>query len=139
MKGTFHLAFASGDLEKAKEFYGNFLNCKVGRSGPSWVDYDFFGHQLTIQYLSAKNQTYSNFHHPSSGFPLNHWGIILNWGDWHTLKDKLVAEGVEFAVPPQVAMEGEVGEQNILMLRDPDGNVLEFKSFEDAGAVFRSS
>jgi extradiol dioxygenase family protein len=65
MKGTFHLAFASGDLEKAKEFYGNFLNCKVGRSGPSWVDYDFLD-------TSSQSNTYLRKTKPTATFTTLH-------------------------------------------------------------------
>ena len=48
MGGRFHLAFATRDLEKAKEFYSEVLSCEEGRSGSTWVDYNFFGHQLTM-------------------------------------------------------------------------------------------
>ncbi len=47
MNGPFHLAFATTDLKRIRAFYGKFLGCKEGRSAETWVDYDFFGHQLT--------------------------------------------------------------------------------------------
>ena len=46
MNGSFHLAYATTDLKRIKAFYGKFLGCKEGRSADTWVDYDFFGHQL---------------------------------------------------------------------------------------------
>lgn len=136
MNGQFHLAFATGNLERAKAFYGDFLSCTEGRKGPSWVDYNFFGHQLTIQFVSSKNSQYANFHHPKSGFPLNHWGIILHSHDWNMLRDKLIHEETNFVVEPQLFLEDETGEQRIMMLRDPDGNILEFKTFTIPEDVF---
>ena len=49
LHGPFHLAFATTDLKRIKAFYGGLLGCAEGRSAETWVDYDFFGHQLTIQ------------------------------------------------------------------------------------------
>ena len=137
MNTTFHIAFSTRNLDKAIEFYGGFLGCKIGRSGPSWVDFDFYGNQLTIQYISDKKNQYPNFYHPKTGFPLNHWGVILEHKDWSTLKEKFESENVNFVVDPQIVMEGEIGEQHTMMLRDPDGNIIEFKSFEDLGSIFR--
>lgn len=138
MKGKFHIAFATRDLSAARHFYGDFLGCSSGRSGNTWIDYDFFGHQLTIQYVSAKEGTQMNYYHPKTMFPANHFGVILKWNDWHLLKDKIVEEKVRFLVDPQTVFPGEVGEQKTMMIQDPDGNVIEFKSFEDESRLFKS-
>ena len=42
----FHLAFNVTDLDRARDFYGRILGCKEGRSTDTWVDFDFFGHQI---------------------------------------------------------------------------------------------
>jgi extradiol dioxygenase family protein len=93
MKGTFHIAFATRDLEKSKDFYENTLECTRGRSGTTWIDYDFFGHQLTIQFISSKQEHSRNYYHPKTMFPSNHFGIILKWNAWQNhrlyLKEKL--------------------------------------------------
>ncbi|MFZ6050976.1 VOC family protein [Halocola ammonii] len=138
MTGRFHIAFATKNLDAAKKFYGEFLDCPQGRSGNSWTDYDFFGHQLTIQFVAAKEGAQPNFFHPKTMFPANHFGVILAWNDWHVLKDKITEEKVRFLVEPQTVFPGEAGEQKTMMIQDPDGNVIEFKSFEDPTAVFRS-
>ncbi len=136
MQGTFHLAFATRDLEKAKEFYGDLLRCEEGRSGSTWVDYDFFGHQLTIQFVSSKRQITPNYFHPKTMFPANHFGVILDWNDWHALKDKLVQERMAFVIEPQTVFPGEAGEQKTMMIKDDDGNIIEFKSFEGPDSIF---
>jgi len=42
----FHLAIRVRDLTEARKFYGQLLGCEEGRSSESWVDFNFFGHQL---------------------------------------------------------------------------------------------
>lgn len=138
MTGRFHIAFATSDLEKAKEFYGALLSCPQGRSGITWVDYDFFGHQLTIQFVNAKHENTRNYFHPKTMFPANHFGIVLKWEDWHILKDKLVQENIDFVVEPQIVFEGEVGEQKTMMIKDEDRNIIEFKSFQNQDNLFKS-
>ncbi len=138
MTGRFHIAFATRDLEKAKKFYGDFLACSPGRSGLTWIDYDFYSHQLTIQLVNAKQQNPRNYFHPKTMFPSNHFGIILKWEDWHILKDKLVEERIHFVVEPQKVFEGEIGEQVTMMIQDPDRNIIEFKAFERDDRVFKT-
>ena len=38
-----------------------------------------------------------------------HFGIVLEWNDWHQLKDKLDKKGVEFVVGPYTRYEGSTG------------------------------
>jgi len=45
---TFHLAYTVSDLDSARKFYGDLLGCREGRSTESWVDFDFFGNQLSL-------------------------------------------------------------------------------------------
>ena len=42
----FHLAFPVHDLAEARRFYGGLLGCAEGRSSETWVDFNFYGHQL---------------------------------------------------------------------------------------------
>ncbi len=48
MHSTFHLALNLRDLDGARRFYGNALGCTEGRSAPTSVDCDFFGHQISL-------------------------------------------------------------------------------------------
>ena len=48
MKSLFHFAFNVTDLDEARRFYGGVLGCTEGRSTGTWVDFDFFGHQLSL-------------------------------------------------------------------------------------------
>jgi len=137
MNGSFHLAFATRNLDKAKDFYGGVLGCKEGRSGSTWIDYNFFGHQLTIQYVSSKHDIAPNFFHPRTMFPANHFGIILKQEDWRALVRSLTEKSVGYVIEPQTVFENEVGEQLTLMIKDDDGHIIEFKSFESEDKIFK--
>ena len=52
----FHLAFPAFDLEETKRWYVNVLDCKIGRESSSWVDFDFFGHQISAHLTDEKNR-----------------------------------------------------------------------------------
>ena len=49
----FHLAFAVHDLDAARAFYVGTLGCAEGRSSATWIDFDLYGHQITV-HLSGK-------------------------------------------------------------------------------------
>jgi extradiol dioxygenase family protein len=132
----FHLAFPVTDLEATRAFYGGLLGCPEGRSAPRWVDFDFFGHQISAHLVEvglARAET-----NPVDGddVPVRHFGAILEWNAWHALVEKLRAAGTSFLIEPHIRFRGEIGEQATLFVLDPDGNALEFKSFRDPARVF---
>lgn len=131
----FHLAFPVSDLEAARRLYVDLLGCKTGRESDRWIDFDFFGHQITAHRVDAESAAGTN---PVDGknVPVRHFGVILDWDDWHALADRLRAAGVAFLIEPYIRFEGEVGEQATLFILDPSGNGLEFKSFQDKSQVF---
>ena len=47
MRSLFHFAFNVTDLNEARRFYGTVLGCREGRSTDTWVDFDFYGHQIS--------------------------------------------------------------------------------------------
>ena len=47
LRPLFHLAFPVTDLEATRNFYVDVLGCRVGRSAARWIDFDFFGYQIT--------------------------------------------------------------------------------------------
>lgn len=133
----FHLAFPVKDLEATKEFYVDLLGCKVGRSAPSWIDLDMYGHQLSA-HLAPNEPSYHDTN-PVDGknVPSRHWGVILTMEDWDLLVKRLEAANIEFLIAPYVRFKGEIGEQATMFLHDPSGNVLEFKAFQDDSEIFR--
>jgi extradiol dioxygenase family protein len=132
----FHLAFPVHDLSVARHFYGDLLGCAEGRSADTWIDFDFYGHQLVAhlapEYARQKHENAVD----GDAVPVPHFGVILEVSDWKALADKLVRAGTRFIVEPHVRFQGEVGEQSTLFFLDPSGNALEFKAFADPSRVF---
>ncbi len=56
--------------------------------------------------------------------------------DWRTLGERLKRAGADFIIEPNIRFAGEPGEQGMFFIRDPAGNALEFKCFEDMGRLF---
>jgi extradiol dioxygenase family protein len=139
----FHLAFPVHDLAAARRFYGELLGCPEGRSSDTWVDFNFYGHQLVAHLVpeqlpetperAAQHATNAV---DGDAVPIRHFGAILPLETWQALADRLRAAGVSFIIEPHVRFKGEVGEQATMFFLDPSGNALEFKSFRDLGQVF---
>ena len=142
----FHLAITVSDLARARYFYGELLGCAEGRSAETWVDFDFFGHQLVchLKHAEPQDAEYAKTQDtPASssfavknqvdghGVPVPHFGVILEMPEWQALADKLQTAGQDFIIAPYLRFQGQVGEQATMFFLDPDGHALEFKGFQD--------
>jgi len=135
MQSIFHLAIHVHDLELSRRFYGDVLGCEEGRSTDTWVDFNFFGHQLSLHLgepFAVSNTGQVGEHR----VPMPHLGVILKMSDWIVLKDRLIGAGVEFVLPPGLRFPGEPGEQATLFFLDPAGNPIEVKGFADLQSVY---
>lgn len=132
----FHLAFPVIDLSATRQFYIDLLGCRVGRESDQWIDFDFFGHQITA-HLSPE-EAKSTAANPVDGddVPVRHFGVILDWEEWQQLAERLTRGQTPFVIAPHIRFQGQVGEQATMFIRDPSGNALEFKSFKDMTRVF---
>ncbi|PYG26505.1 VOC family protein [Pelagimonas varians] len=137
MLTPFHLAYNVTDLEATREFYGTVLGCKEGRSTDTWVDFSFFGHQISL-HLGTPFETKSTGHVGDHLVPMPHLGVVLHMPDWRVLADRLQKSGLEFVIPPTLRFAGEPGEQATMFFYDPSGNPIEVKGFADMDAVFAS-
>ncbi len=131
----FHLAFPVTDLEATRRFFVEALGCAVGRESSRWIDFDFFGHQITA-HLSDTGQAISHNLVDGDQVPVRHFGAVLPWAEWQSLAERLRQIGIEFMIDPRVRFAGETGEQGTFFVRDPSGNALEFKSFKDPEQLF---
>ncbi|MBA3597134.1 MAG: VOC family protein [Methylibium sp.] len=135
-RALFHLAFPVRDLPEARAFYGELLGCPEGRSSPSWIDFDFYGHQI-VAHLSPEECGHRNTSEvDGEAVPVRHFGAILSMADWDGMAAKLQAAGTRFLIEPQVRFKGQAGEQATMFFLDPSGNALEFKAFGDLSQVF---
>lgn len=133
----FHLAFPVDDLAAARAFYGGVLGASEGRSAERWVDFDFWGHQITAHLVDDTGASEPTNAVDQHQVPARHFGLILAWDAWHSLARHLRECQVDFLIEPDIRFRGEVGEQATMFVRDPAGNALEFKSFRDAGRIFQ--
>lgn len=136
MKNLFHLAFPVDDLEKARKFYGEVLECEEGRSSTHWIDFNLFGHQIVTHFSPENVGIKHRSEVDADAVPVPHFGILLSMEDWKKFAEKLKSKGVEFIIEPKIRFEGEVGEQATMFFLDPAGNALEFKGFKDFSKVF---
>jgi len=134
----FHLAFPVADLEATRRFYVDILGCRVGRSSETWIDFDFFGYQITAHRLIARHESGTN---PvdSHDIPIPHFGLIMSWEDWHRAVDHMNYIGVSFRVSPHIRFKDAPGEQATFFLEDPSGNCLEFKAFKNPEDLFATT
>lgn len=140
-KGTnirprFHLAFPVHDLEAARHFYGGVLGCAEGRASTHWVDFDFHGHQIVAHLVREPVNTDAINHVDGDAVPVRHFGLILKWSAWESLRARLEDAEVRFLIEPRIRFKGEPGEQATMFVCDPSGNALEFKAFRDEGRIF---
>lgn len=137
MKSLFHLAIHVTDLEEARRFYGGVLGCAEGRSTDTWVDFDFFGHQLSLHLGTPFATTRTGRVGPHMVM-MPHLGVVLRLSDWLALSDRLQSLDVVFDIPPVIRFEGEPGEQRTMFFFDPSGNPIEIKGFADFDGLFAS-
>jgi uncharacterized protein len=133
---AFHLAIPVSDLAATRAFYADLLGCAVGRSSERWIDFDFWGHQLTAHLAPGDQGTVA--HNPVDGdaVPARHFGVVLSWDGFEQLSESLRCAKVEFVIPPRIRFAGALGEQATMFFRDPSGNALEFKAFKDPEQLF---
>lgn len=68
--------------------------------------------------------------------PVRHFGIIVTPCKFREISENLKAKKIDFIIEPQVRFKGQPGEQFTMFFRDPSGNALEIKAFEDERSIF---
>jgi len=132
----FHYAFKVKDLASTRKFYIELLGCKEGRSTETWVDFDFFGNQLSahvsdqiapLDYCGAVDGV---------KVPIPHFGCLIDQQSFEKMQLRLIEADVNFLIKPQVRYEGQVGAQRTMFVLDYSGNPLEFKSYTNDEETF---
>lgn len=132
----FHLAFPVHDLAAARAFWGGIMGCPEGRSADDWIDFDFHGHQIVAHLAPGRSVDVGGNAVDGHEVPVPHFGIVLEMADWKALADRLTAAGVAFDIAPHIRFEGQPGEQATMFFRDPSGNAIEMKAFDDMERLF---
>ncbi|WP_420580412.1 VOC family protein [Reichenbachiella sp.] len=132
----FHYAFKVKDIDSTRKFYVDVLGCKEGRSTETWIDFEFFGHQLSA-HISADIPPLDYCGKVDGiNVPIPHFGCLLSSVDFQKVKQQLEGAQIEFLVKPQERYKGQKGEQLTMFVFDHSGNPLEFKSFKNEDEVF---
>ena len=134
----FHLAFPVTDIDATRTFYTQVLQCRLGRTAERWLDFDFFGHQITahLDELATESPRLNSVDNKS--IPAWHFGAVLPWKQWDDLVKRLKSLEVNFYIEPYTRFVGEIGEQRTFFIQDPSKNYLEFKCFRNPDTLFTS-
>lgn len=135
MESVFHLAFHVTDLDEARRFYGGVLGCSEGRSAPTWVDFDFFGHQISL-HLGTPFPTTHTGRVGDQLVPMPHFGLVLDVPRWQAMAGRLREAGTGFVVQPHLRYPGEPGAQWTMFFCDPCGNPIEIKAFTSPDGIY---
>lgn len=126
----FHLAFPVGNIPQAKEFYVEGLGCVLGRETDRSIILNLGGHQL-VGHLTQPLPS------AQAGIYPRHFGLIYPlFKDWQALEQRAINRGLAFHQRSKRRFAGEITEHYSLFLVDPFGNLLEFKHYVHAEAIF---
>jgi len=134
----FHYAFKVKDIESTRKFYIDILNCNEGRSTENWIDFNFFGHQLSAHVSDNISELDFCGKVDNLEVPIPHFGCIISIEEFKNLQEKFDSAHIKYLVRPYKRYEGKVGEQYTLFVFDYSNNPLEFKAFTNPEDVFAS-
>lgn len=126
----FHLAFPVSDIPTTKQYYVEGLGCGLGRENHQSVILNLYGHQLvahvTDETISAQKGIYPR-----------HFGLVFTEkADWETLLDRAKQKHLTFYQQPKQRFVGTPLEHHTFFLVDPFGNLMEYKYYAEAEAIF---
>ncbi len=126
----FHLAFPVHNLESAKTFYVDGLGCKAGRTSAAAMTLNFKGHQI-IAHLTKETDKSQQGVYP------RHFGLVFkSEKTWKNIAERAKRKELLFYQKPRCRFPGTRLEHHTFFLEDPSGNLLEFKHYRYASAIF---
>ena len=134
----FHLAFPVYNINITVQWYTSMLNCSIGRKSERWVDFNFFGHQISAHLIDQELTQDKTNVVDGHNIPSRHFGIILEMEQWKILVNQLNKKNIKYLIEPNTRFKGEKGEQATFFIKDPSNNVLEFKAFINDNQIFES-
>lgn len=126
----FHLAFPVSDIEQTKAYYVSGLGCGIGRESRHAVILSLYGHQL-VAHVTKEPLT------PQKGIYPRHFGLIFTAeSDWDALLERVQQQQLAFYEEPKLRFPGQVTEHRTFFIQDPFYNLMEFKFYRHAEAIF---
>jgi extradiol dioxygenase family protein len=99
-----------------------FMSPSQGRSSKTWIDYNFWGHQIVCHWAGNDYKCVDYFNSVDIDMvPVPHFGVCLTVEGFHALAEKVKKAGVKFVVEPHLRFPGEPGEQWTMFFKDPSG------------------
>lgn len=135
MTSTFHISIPCLDIEKTKNFYVTILGGKLGRQTNNWIDIDFWGNQITFVKSGNYDFKYKNYTFEGKTLPSFHFGVILMKDDWEILYHKIKPH-TKFYLDKNQFLPNKKGQHSSFFITDPNGFVIEFKSFDIIEDIF---
>jgi uncharacterized protein len=127
---VFHLAIPTHDLDVAQHFYVTLLGAKLARRYDDRITLDFFGDQV-VCHLTEDSAV-----EPSSLYP-RHFGVTFSEStDFENLYACAVTRKIPFFHEMSLRFEGLHEEHRTFVLKDPSGNLLEFKQYRDPRMMY---
>ncbi len=133
----FHFSFAVNDLDRARQFYGEMLQCPEGRKLRGRVDFNFFGHHI-VAHL-APDEVVGDQGRKIGGAlatPLRHFGVVMTLEDFQQAAARMTQLGATWINQPSVTQKGTVREQMLMTVSDGCGNAIEFKGLRNIADVY---
>jgi extradiol dioxygenase family protein len=132
----FHFSFAVSDLDRARQFYGEWLGCPEGRKLKGRADFNFFGHHI-VAHLAPEDVVGEKGRKIDNGkTPLRHFGVVMTLDDFKKAADDLKRHNAKFLNEPAVRQAGTIREQMLMTLDDGCGNAIEFKGLHKITDVY---
>ncbi len=126
----FHLAFPVGNIPETKAFYADGLGCAVGRESANSMILALHGHQLVAHVVPEPLPV-------QSGIYPRHFGLVFPLeADWEALLARSQAQKLTFYQGTKRRFTGSPLEHRTFFLQDPFANLLEFKFYRHAEAIF---
>ncbi len=133
----FHFSFAVNDLDRARKFYGEMLQCPEGRKLKGRADFNFFGHHI-VAHL-APDEVVGDQGRKIGGAlatPLRHFGVVMTLEDFQQAAARMAQLGATWINQPSVTQKGTVREQMLMTVSDGCGNAIEFKGLRNIADVY---
>jgi hypothetical protein len=126
----FHLAFPVSNIFDTKRFYADGLGCHVGRENAASIILNLCGHQL-VAHVTAEPLA------PQRGIYPRHFGLIFtDESEWQALLSRAEQQQLHFYQSAKRRFTGAPLEHRTFFLEDPFFNLLEFKHYRHAEAIF---
>ena len=126
---VFHLAIPARDLDEAQHFYVTQLGCHLARRYDDRITLDFFGDQV-VCHLSDQVEAEPTL------YP-RHFGVTFRHrADFEAILCCAELRHIPFFRDCQPRFKDRPEEHLTFVLRDPSGNLIEFKHYQDPRMMY---